>query len=94
MCLDMCPDMRLDIVPLVQAHRTNHHYEGKHAINTHPSEFLCPLCKKLCNTLIPVVPPAARPAIESADDELSHSSVKEFWHWLEVTSRSRPKSHA
>lgn len=35
--------------------------DGRHAIDVNRREFLCPLCKTLCNVLVPHIPPQLRP---------------------------------
>lgn len=40
---------------LVRRHNGQTSYEGKDVIELHKTEFLCPICRRLANVLLPVV---------------------------------------
>eukprot|EP00899_Mesostigma_viride_P015866 jgi/Mesvir1/24280/Mv10978-RA.1 len=62
-CGHMCHVDCMDryFTSLVQRHSQNELYQGANVINLEAGEFLCPLCRRIANCLLPAIPePVAR----------------------------------
>eukprot|EP01132_Coremiostelium_polycephalum_P001358 gene1358-1714_t len=68
---------------LKKKHQRNETYEGSGKIIPHLSEFLCPLCKKLSNIIIPLIIYNTTSSSSTSTSSTSTYSISNFSKWIE-----------